>query len=227
MDSERIGKIIKKIRLKNNLTQAEFAKELGVTYQAVSKWENGKNIPDIAILKNISEKYDISILSLLNTTNKKKFNKKIIIIIILVVIFLAIYFIDYHKHDFEFKTITSNCSEFNISGSLAYNHDRTAIYISNINYCGGDDINIYTSIECTLYKISGNVETKLASSVKNNSSTTLDSYLQDIKFNIDSKTSDCKILSESKIMLNIKATKDNGEVINYDIPLNIDSTCKN
>ena len=41
MDQEKIGKLIKVIRKKNNLTQAEFAEKYGVTYQAVSKWENG------------------------------------------------------------------------------------------------------------------------------------------------------------------------------------------
>ena len=39
MDQERIGKFIKEIRTKNNLSQNEFAKKYGVTYQAVSKWE--------------------------------------------------------------------------------------------------------------------------------------------------------------------------------------------
>ena len=59
MNQDKIGKLIKKIRKENNLTQADFAKDLGVTYQAVSKWENGKNIPDISILKKISNKYNI------------------------------------------------------------------------------------------------------------------------------------------------------------------------
>ncbi len=41
MDQELIGKFIKEIRKKNNLTQQEFATKYKVTYQAVSKWENG------------------------------------------------------------------------------------------------------------------------------------------------------------------------------------------
>ena len=35
------------------MTQKDFALKFGVTYQAVSKWENGKNIPDISLLKVI------------------------------------------------------------------------------------------------------------------------------------------------------------------------------
>ena len=44
MNPERIGQMIKEIRKKNHLTQKQFADKYGVTYQAVSKWENGKNI---------------------------------------------------------------------------------------------------------------------------------------------------------------------------------------
>ena len=53
MNQEKISKFIKDIRIKNNLTQKDFADKFGVTYQAVSKWENGKNLPDINILKEI------------------------------------------------------------------------------------------------------------------------------------------------------------------------------
>lgn len=41
MDQEKIGKFIKDIRLKENLSQQKFAQKYNVTYQAVSKWENG------------------------------------------------------------------------------------------------------------------------------------------------------------------------------------------
>ena len=61
MNQEKIGKLIKEIRIKHNLTQAELAKKYGVTYQAVSKWENGKNIPDISLLKKMSTDFNIDI----------------------------------------------------------------------------------------------------------------------------------------------------------------------
>lgn len=53
MNQERIGKLIKKIRKDNNLTQQELAKKYGITYQAVSKWENGKG-KNIIIGDNIA-----------------------------------------------------------------------------------------------------------------------------------------------------------------------------
>ena len=53
MDQEKFGNLIKKIRLDNNLTQKEFADKYNVTYQAVSKWENGKNMPDTLLIKKM------------------------------------------------------------------------------------------------------------------------------------------------------------------------------
>ena len=129
MNQEKIGKLIKEIRKKNNLTQAELAEKYGVTYQAVSKWETGKNIPDVSLLKEISKDFNVNIEDLLEgrVSNKNKSNKtKLIIISILVAIIIILTsFIIYnnyqHSHNFEFKTLTSSCSDFKISGSMAYN----------------------------------------------------------------------------------------------------------
>ncbi len=47
MNQEKIGKFILDLRKQNKMTQKEFADKLNVTAQAVSKWENGRGIPDI------------------------------------------------------------------------------------------------------------------------------------------------------------------------------------
>ena len=47
---EHIGQRIRDLRKKAGLTQEKLAQELGVTFQAVSKWEKGVNIPDTARL---------------------------------------------------------------------------------------------------------------------------------------------------------------------------------
>lgn len=44
---------IKKIRLKTFLTQEEFARELGVSFNSVNRWENGKQRPSIKVMKAI------------------------------------------------------------------------------------------------------------------------------------------------------------------------------
>ena len=117
MDQEKIGNIIKELRKKNNLTQQNLADQLGVTYQAVSKWENGKNIPDIAILKEISKLYNIDIKELLGEEKDKKRNINYYYLLLLIIP-LLIGFFNKTNNDFEFKTISSNCRKFKISGSI-------------------------------------------------------------------------------------------------------------
>ena len=55
------GEQIKSIRKKENLIQEQFAIKLNVTRQAVSNWENNKNLPDIGMLILISDVFDISL----------------------------------------------------------------------------------------------------------------------------------------------------------------------
>ena len=81
MNQEKIGKFIKDLRIKNNLTQAQLAEKYGVTYQAVSKWENGKNLPDMSLIKQMSKDFNIDINDLLDGEyNTKKRNNKSIYI---------------------------------------------------------------------------------------------------------------------------------------------------
>ena len=72
MDQEKFGKLIKEIRKKNNLTQNDLANKYNVTYQAVSKWENGKNMPDMALIKQISNDFNISLEEMLDVPKKNQ-----------------------------------------------------------------------------------------------------------------------------------------------------------
>ena len=60
-DSMKLGENIRALRLRKRLTQEQVAQQLGVTYQAVSKWENGTNTPDIALLPEIAAFFDVTI----------------------------------------------------------------------------------------------------------------------------------------------------------------------
>jgi DNA-binding XRE family transcriptional regulator len=55
------------IRKKNHLSQDEMAERLMVTRQAVSRWENGETVPNTDTLKIISNKFDVSINTLLGS----------------------------------------------------------------------------------------------------------------------------------------------------------------
>lgn len=72
MNQEKFGKLIKDIRKKNKLTQKQLADKYNVTYQAVSKWKNGLNMPDTALMLEISKDFGISLEGLLDCKNEKK-----------------------------------------------------------------------------------------------------------------------------------------------------------
>ncbi|MCQ4022745.1 MULTISPECIES: helix-turn-helix domain-containing protein [unclassified Ruminococcus] len=57
---------LKNLRKKHNLSQEKLAEKLGVSRQAVAKWENGDALPDIMNCQKLSELYRISIDELIN-----------------------------------------------------------------------------------------------------------------------------------------------------------------
>lgn len=226
MNQERIGKFILELRKKNNLTQKELADKLGVTYQAVSKWENGKNIPDISILKIICEEYNIDINDLLDINRKKEKKLGLVLIIVGIIIItfiLSILIYTNIKTDtFKFKTIESNCDNFNLSGSIAYTDTKSAIYISNVEYCGKKDDTKYKKIECTLYEVNGDSLVKVGMCGYDiNTPMTLNDYLSNIKISIDNYNSICKEYSDNNLQIQISATDENEKIISYIIPLKL------
>ena len=60
-----IGKTIAELRKANNMTQSEVADILGVSYQAVSKWERNESLPDITLLPQIADLFHVTIDQLL------------------------------------------------------------------------------------------------------------------------------------------------------------------
>ena len=66
MDQIKIGKFIAEQRKKNNLTQMQLAEKLDITDRAVSKWENGKGMPDSSIMLDLCKELGISVNELLS-----------------------------------------------------------------------------------------------------------------------------------------------------------------
>lgn len=233
MDQEKIGKLIKEIRTSQKLSQQKFAEKYGVTYQAVSKWENGKNMPDITILKQICSDNNISLDDFLEAKpSKNKKSKKIfitiLIIIILIFIISLLIFTNKKGQSFEFKTLSTACNNFNLYGSLAYNDEKSSIYISNITYCGGDDNNKYKEINCTLYETEENTKTKISSyNYTGEESIDLETFLKDVEFNVDNYKKTCKIYKENSLNLEIDAIDENGHTTSYKIPLTPKENCIN
>ena len=237
MNQEKFGNFIKEIRKKNNLTQKQLAEKYNVTYQAVSKWENGKNMPDTALIKQMSEDFGISLEEMfdgeLKENKNSKQNKKNIILISLLIISLIVIFIlsinfQNNNGNFNFKNLSSNCDNFNISGNIAYNDKKSSIYISNIKYCGGDDTTEYKEIECVLYESNNDIEKKISScSYKEEKNITLEKFLQTVTLTVDNYKKICKEYSENSLFLSINAKDNNGKITAYKIPLALEQSCSN
>lgn len=65
INTSKLGKKIADVRRSTGLTQNDLAMRVGITAQAVSKWEQGKSCPDIAILDEIADALGISLFELL------------------------------------------------------------------------------------------------------------------------------------------------------------------
>ena len=66
MDTLKIGRFIAKMRKEKKMTQEDLARLLGVTNKTISRWENGNYMPDLSLLKPLSEALDISLNELLS-----------------------------------------------------------------------------------------------------------------------------------------------------------------
>lgn len=78
MDQIKIGKFIAECRKKNNLTQLQLAEKLNITDRAISKWENGRGMPDSSIMLDLCTELKISVNELLSgeMIDMKEYDKK-------------------------------------------------------------------------------------------------------------------------------------------------------
>lgn len=79
MNQVKIGKFIAQCRKTKNMTQAELAEKLNITDRAISKWENGKGMPDSSIMLELCNELDISVNELLSgeKIETKDYNQKL------------------------------------------------------------------------------------------------------------------------------------------------------
>lgn len=77
MNQQKIGGFLKELRKQKGLTQKQFAEIVNVSNRTVSRWENGNNLPDLDILIEISDYYEIDLREILNGERKgEKMNKE-------------------------------------------------------------------------------------------------------------------------------------------------------
>lgn len=66
MDQVKIGKFIAELRKSKNMTQEVLGERLGVSFKTISKWENGRGMPELSTLKPLSEELGVSINEILS-----------------------------------------------------------------------------------------------------------------------------------------------------------------
>lgn len=72
LDQIKIGHFLKELRNEKELTQAQFAEIVNVSNRTVSRWENGNNMPDLDILIEISEYYDVTLTEIFDGERKRE-----------------------------------------------------------------------------------------------------------------------------------------------------------
>ena len=136
MNTKKIGELIKKIRKEKGLSQQELADKLMVSPKTVSKWECSNGLPDITILKNLSEVLGVTIDELLdgNQNNKeqnKKKSKVLLIVIICIILLIIIIFFMLKQNNISNK-VEYNCEvirTFHID-KIKNSNDQNYLYIT-------------------------------------------------------------------------------------------------
>ena len=184
-------------------------------------------MPDVSLIKEISKDFNVSIDDMLEGkyNKKKKMYVKIIFLILIftTIIFLGIVLLN-RESNFEFKTLSSNCSNFNISGSISYNKKKSAIYVTNIEYCGEEDNTLYKKISCTLYE-SVNGTNKKISSYEYEDNITLEEFLKNVTLSVDNYDKICRVYNDNSLYLEIECTNSSEVMTTYKVPLSMKSNC--
>jgi len=151
MNQKKIGEFISETRREKNLTQKELAEKLGVSVNAVSKWERGVCLMDMSLLKPLSNILKVSITEIINgekdnnnadnaIENTIDYSKKqliierrkkyIVIIAALLIIFVSVLFSYKGFLMYAIDRIEENIAEIDDNTSKEYG---TPIYINNVS----------------------------------------------------------------------------------------------
>ena len=70
MDQKKVGSFLRELRKEKQLTQEQLAERFGVTSRSVSRWETGSNMPDLSILVELADFYDVDIKDIIDGERK-------------------------------------------------------------------------------------------------------------------------------------------------------------
>lgn len=72
MNQQKTGEFLKQLRKEKGLTQEELAEKFFVSSRTVSRWETGSNLPDLSMLIDLAEYYDVDIREIINGERKSE-----------------------------------------------------------------------------------------------------------------------------------------------------------
>lgn len=177
---KKLGKFIENLRKEKGLTQQDLADILSVSNQAVSKWEGGRNLPDIAIQRVICDTFNITMEELhagerdikkRNKTKKIRKENKIFSIALMCIVPVMVFFVVFFIINFRaLKIYYSNSQITNEENSIRANllifklPRKLIIFINNI-YPYNYEVKDSDLLDLKLY--SGNKKLLNSSMIKN------------------------------------------------------------
>lgn len=72
IDQMKIGSFLKELRKEKELTQEQLAEKFGVSSRSVSRWENGNTMPELGILVELAEYYEVDIKEIIDGERKSE-----------------------------------------------------------------------------------------------------------------------------------------------------------
>jgi len=76
MNQKNIGSFLKILRKEKNLTQEQLAEQFNVSSRTVSRWETGSNMPDLSLLVELADFYNVDIREIIDGERKSEIMKK-------------------------------------------------------------------------------------------------------------------------------------------------------
>ena len=76
MQNNKVGSIIRRVRLNRKMTQKQLAEKMSISDKAISKWECGSGNPDVSLILELSSVLSIDVQELLAGYEKRQINSK-------------------------------------------------------------------------------------------------------------------------------------------------------
>lgn len=242
--NNKTGQLIEKYRKEKKLTQVELADKLGVSKSAISKWENGNNLPDITLLEPLSEILGIDKLLLFtseyeakeesNEKTKQVKKKDIFKIITISILFIfSIAFTNYisyklYKHKLSILEsqetsvyrFYSTDEEYYVNGYIIFQNGESTIVFDQLKQQKKNERSIkdkIKSIEMQIYINKKRISSVYKLANEENTNEILDYFIK-----INNRNKNIQIDSEkiNEMILRISINKDKS-VVTKDIKLGI------